>query len=113
MGETLYDIAKLLTIYKLCCLFCGSLFSYLGYKLFIKGIYPNDGELSFEGFNTKLYLKRIGPGIFFALFGSVIICVTIFQPLNFEQNSGGTSAKNYASPATEADVAPTLPDSIK
>jgi hypothetical protein len=111
MGETLYKLAVLITIYKISCLLCGSLFCLLGFKLFLKGIYSNEGEVEFEGFKTKIYLKKVGPGIFFALFGAVIICVAIFQPLDFEQYLG-ESAKNKTQSKDTVSKS-ILPDLIK
>ena len=43
-------------------------FAYLGYKLFVKGVYERAGELKAAWGDKNLVLKQAAPGTFFALF---------------------------------------------
>ena len=64
---------------------------YLGYRLFIAGIVnKQSGEFSSKSFSVKLL--NVGPGVFFALFGTFVLVVMISASLNvFEnRNSDGT-----------------------
>lgn len=53
---------------------------YAGYQLFKIGVVdPQSGELKGKGFSVKL--QRCGPGIFFALFGAIILGMGLANPL--------------------------------
>lgn len=54
---------------------------YFGYKLFLNLPDKTDaeGKVVLPG-NVSVYLSRIGPGAFFALFGAVIMVYTILNP---------------------------------
>jgi hypothetical protein len=38
--------------------------------------------------NISVVLTRVGPGVFFALFGSAAVCLTLARPLTIEPNGG-------------------------
>ena len=84
-------------IYKLASLSVGMLTIYLGYSLFIKGIYAGAGDLlakSKGGSDAipeiEVTLKKAAPGTFFALFGMLVIAFTLMQGISY---SGTTSTK--------------------
>jgi hypothetical protein len=72
-----------LLAYKLTSLLVGVLCIYLGYRLFASGVYS---EASLKAANgvASLTLDNAAPGIFFALFGAVVIALTIYKGLYFE-----------------------------
>lgn len=72
-------------IYKLSTLFVGFSLAYLGFKLFIAGIFEGGGDLDTTFNNNRLVLKKASPGIFFALFGTVVIVVSLSKGLSLEQ----------------------------
>jgi hypothetical protein len=72
------------TAYKLASLVAGVASSYMGYRLFIAGIWGQAGDLSAEYGKTKLVLTRAAPGTFFAVLGAVIICVALFKGEGFD-----------------------------
>lgn len=76
-----------LTAYKLVSLIVGSAFSYMGYRLFLAGVWGHSGELQTEFGNNKLVLKKAAPGTFFVLFGAVIISITLYKGLEFKDYS--------------------------
>lgn len=90
------------TLYKALSLLVGLLVVFMGYKLFIKGIYRDAGELQAEWNQNKLLLKKAAPGTFFSLFGAIIICFAVFKGLNYQQ--GQTKFDNSTkAPPLESD----------
>lgn len=83
-----------LTIYKVVTIFAGLAFAFMGYKLFIHGIFRQAGEFQTNWENRKLVLKKAAPGTFFALFGTLIVCISLWRGLTFEpsqdQGIGGS-----------------------
>jgi len=62
-----------LTAYKIVSLMVGLLFSYMGYKLFMSGIWGHAGEIDSQFGDNKLVIKKAAPGTFFSLFGAIIV----------------------------------------
>jgi len=73
-----------LTIYKLTSLVTGVLLSYMGYKLFMAGIWGNAGDIEGKFNDNKFVLKKAAPGTFFILAGAIIIGFTIYKGLDYE-----------------------------
>jgi hypothetical protein len=84
---------------------------YLGYRLFldVKSKTDNEGKFQLPG-GTGIYLTRVGPGIFFALFGALILWVSFRSPITIGgpadpqdrsryEGFGSNAAANY-SPAS-------------
>jgi len=65
--------AILLCIYRIITMLVGLTFTYFGYQLFKLGITKGQGELT----SRWISLKANAPGIFFALFGTVIVVVSL------------------------------------
>ncbi|MBN9295385.1 MAG: hypothetical protein J0I41_00170 [Filimonas sp.] len=83
-------------IYKLVCLLAGMASIFLGYKLFIKGIYKEAGDVDVSHGETKILVKQAAPGTFFSLFGAIIISVTIWKGIELSTFvQGQESASNY------------------
>jgi len=83
-----------LTAYRLSIIGVGALSISFGYRLFCKGMYPHS-EAETTEFQAKLgdsefSLTSAGPGLFFALFGVIVISVMIAQgnpEIMFKKNS--------------------------
>ncbi len=71
----------------------GVLFAYMGYKLFIAGIWGQAGQLETAFGDNKLVLKKAAPGTFFALYGTIIIGITLYKGLEFDASS--SSVEGY------------------
>jgi len=65
----------------------GGLSIYLGYKLFLKLPDKTDsqGKVVLPG-NISVYLSRVGPGVFFALFGAAVIALSLHSAIQYEKN---------------------------
>lgn len=74
MDQHLFELALLRAIERLVGVLLGGLAIYLGYRLFmnIPQATESSAEADFSG-KLKIILTRIGPGVFFALFGAGII----------------------------------------
>jgi len=83
--DTEISIIISLTLYKLTSLLVGLASIYMGYLLFTKGIWGQAGALTAIFKNNKLILKNAAPGTFFALFGAVIISITLWIGVEFEK----------------------------
>lgn len=60
---------------------------YFGYKLFRAGIDATQiGDIKFLRWTVAL--KQVGPGIFFALFGTIVLSVSVMNAMKFENNFG-------------------------
>ena len=83
MMATSVDLAfwaiLLVAIYKAISLFIGLVFGYLGYRLFLTGIERSAGVIEASSGSHLIKMSRAAPGTFFALFGAIIITVTLFQ----------------------------------
>jgi hypothetical protein len=93
----------------LICTF-GGISLVLGWNLFRVGVVTQQtADLAAKGW--RLNLKRVGPGVFFALFGTLVLSLSLRSPLTLPlQRGGDTSAsehgsqegKNYGSTVTYA-----------
>ncbi len=63
-------------IFRLAVLSVGTFFAYLGYRLFLSG-FIGPANLEAKGAGYSLSLGEAAPGIFFALFGTILIVVGI------------------------------------
>ncbi|MFK7800363.1 MAG: hypothetical protein AB8G95_01910 [Anaerolineae bacterium] len=71
-----------LMLYRLSIIATGALSIYLGYRLFLSGLFPYAVEGS--SFNAEILgntfsLQNAAPGIFFALFGVIVIVIMIVR----------------------------------
>ena len=93
---------------RLLIVVAGGLSIYLGYRMFLaiprapKGAETGEGKLELPG-GVSIYVTRVGPGVFFALFGAVILGLGLHHGLTFEvreQRPGAvvTSAPGGAAP---------------
>lgn len=73
-----------LTLYKLTSLFTGLCLCYMGYRLFLAGIWGSAGDAKGEFGDIRIVIKRAAPGTFFVLMGAIVLGLTIFKGLNLE-----------------------------
>ena len=73
-------------LFRLFCLLIGLAFGYMGYRLFVIGMYEKGGELKAAFGDNHLTLKQVGPGVFFAFFGVLVICVGGFHSLDVKRS---------------------------
>jgi hypothetical protein len=99
------DPIALRAIERIVDVMIGGLSVYLGYLLFLNVPHQSDskGNLNLPG-GIHVYLTRVGPGVFFALFGTVVVGASLYhgitaseEPIHYidtvGSSQGGSSAK--------------------
>ena len=66
----------------------GTFFCYLGYRLFLLRVTTAESRFAAEWRGISIALNSTAPGMFFSLFGTVIISFTIMKGLNFDASLG-------------------------
>lgn len=72
------------SIERLIIILIGGLSVYLGWALFKLPI-PNDSGAEIKHGQLQIVLRRIGPGVFFALFGTAVTIFSLAYPVHFEE----------------------------
>ena len=65
----------------------------MGYRLFIAGIWGNAGEFDAQFRDAKLVIRKAAPGVFFALFGTIIVAYTVFVGIKWESRATHTDGE--------------------
>ncbi len=87
--ETIERVLIITYTWKICTLIAGVIFMYFGYRLFMKGFNTGKLEIEAQEGERKVTLKHLAPGSFFALLGTVIICVVILDSFRYRDNITG------------------------
>ncbi len=92
-------------IYKVMSLLVGLASCFMGYRLFMNGIWGEAGDLNAEFGDNKLVLKKAAPGTFFAVLGTIVICFTLWKGLDINQRqpAGELSASESTEIVTSAE----------
>lgn len=80
--ESLY-----LVTYKTLSMLVGFASMYLGYLLFMNGVFGPAADLEAEQGGNQLRLLGAAPGVFFALFGAVIVALSVYRGLSFAEKN--------------------------
>ncbi|SHE81787.1 hypothetical protein SAMN02745206_00892 [Desulfacinum infernum DSM 9756] len=80
----------------------GGVSIYLGYRLFLHLPEKTDsqGRIVLPG-NISVYLSRVGPGVFFALFGAAVVALSLYRAVQYEASG---PAGEQAARASRAQV---------
>ena len=78
------DYFFLVIIYKITALLCGVFICFLGYKLFLKGVFNESGDIDAKWNDKGIIIKKAAPGTFFALFGAIVIAIVLYKGLEYE-----------------------------
>jgi hypothetical protein len=76
----------------------GGLSIYLGYRLFlaVKATGEGTGTVKLPG-DVTVMVSRVGPGVFFALFGAVVVATSVAFPVHYSETElttvGGTNVQ--------------------
>ncbi|NEI71014.1 hypothetical protein GR212_15655 [Rhizobium lusitanum] len=73
-----------LLLYKITCLAVGAVCIVLGYELFLRG-FLDPASINATRGDASVEIRNAAPGIFFALFGSAIVGLTVYR--GFRVNS--------------------------
>jgi hypothetical protein len=83
------DTAILLRyIERLVGVLIGGLSIYLGYRLFLRVPDRHEGEGQIKLLDVSIVMSRIGPGVFFALFGAAVVGLSLYKGVVVETTDG-------------------------
>jgi hypothetical protein len=79
------DLLQLRVIERVLAVVIGGLSIFLGYRLFIKLPEHKDssGKVILPG-DISIFFSRVGPGVFFSLFGAAVVVVSLQHGLEFD-----------------------------
>ena len=97
-------------VYKLFSLGAGVLLAYLGYRLFMAGVWGSSGDVEARFRETSVVVKEGAPGTVFAICGAIVICFTVFKGMDLESWNNGTASRTVLS--LESEVADELPEQL-
>jgi hypothetical protein len=104
---TSVDPVLLRFLERLISVVIGGMAIYLGYRLFLSlPDYRDSAGKFILPLNTSVVVSRVGPGVFFALFGIVAVAISLYQPLEVNGEHGRIHYAAYAatnSGETKAD----------
>ena len=86
-------------LYKLASLLSGVFICYLGYRLFMKGIFGPTMDASFTFKDNSILIKKSAPGTFFSLLGATVICFSVYKGLELENKKNNNSITPVEQPA--------------
>lgn len=95
---------------RLAVVLFGGMAIYLGYRLFIKvPVHKNSSGKVVLPWDISVALTRVGPGVFFALFGVVVVGLSLIRPLEIgllgsDVSTRYASGSNLADPTARADA---------
>jgi hypothetical protein len=81
--------AMMRALERLLAIGSGLLSIYLGFRLFLAlpEVEPGAGRIKLPG-GISIYLTRVGPGVFFSLFGSLIIALSFYFGVTASESQG-------------------------
>jgi hypothetical protein len=101
------DVIMLRSLERITSVLIGGLSIYLGFRLFLEIPQRSESEGKFvlPG-GISVYLTRVGPGVFFALFGAVIVATSFHQAITYKESAGTvTKVENrQASPEKHSEL---------
>lgn len=69
----------------------GGLCIFFGYRLFLALPDMRDATGQFSlPMNIRIVVSRVGPGVFFALFGAAIVALSLHQSIQYERSASGS-----------------------
>jgi len=84
----------------------------LGYKLFVKGVFSESGDVEGSFKDYKLIVKKAAPGTYFVLFGSLIIGLIVFKGISIDETLARAN-QNSLHHISEAGHLEPFSDSLK
>lgn len=104
------EAAILRALERILAIFIGGMAIYLGFLLFshIPGRRESEGKIEFPG-HLSVYVARVGPGVFFALFGAIIVGISFYQGTSITTQDGKVMYSGF-SPREESNAPMKLAD---
>jgi hypothetical protein len=84
MSEHAIAAIASIAIYKLASLATGTALAYMGYRLFMAGMWGKAGDVDIQFKENKLLIRKAAPSTFFTVAGALVIALTLFKGLGFK-----------------------------
>jgi hypothetical protein len=94
------------SIERILVVLIGGLCAYLGYRLFLHIPHQNDGEgkVKLPG-GISIFFTRVGPGVFFALFGAGVVAFSLYQGVvYFREKPSDTGTQKKEGEVSRSDI---------
>jgi hypothetical protein len=98
-------IFGLIVLYKIIGILAGLAFAYMGYRLFLEDKIKTAGTIETGGNGYKLKVTNAAPGIFFSLFGTVVIVFSVMKNISYSH----VATSDESAPETKSRVIPDKP----
>jgi hypothetical protein len=87
-------VVSLRMLERITVVLIGGIAIFLGYRLFFNVPYKRDHEGQLELPGVKIVLSRVGPGIFFAAFGSIVLFYSLTQEVKLTWSGVSDGSEN-------------------
>ena len=98
-----------IALYKVASLTVGLLLSYMGYRLFMAGVWGVAGDVEASFKDNKIVFKKAAPGTFFAVLGAAVICFTIYKGLELSASGVNQQGGSDVIPFSQKEELPETP----
>jgi hypothetical protein len=84
-------VSVALVAYRIITVLSGVALAWMGYQLFLSGVFGNAGDMDARWGQNRLLLKRATPGTFFAVLGTAIVVTSVLKGASTEHGTRGFS----------------------
>jgi len=101
--------------YKITCLVIGLIIIFLGFRLFMRGIFNESGDVEGGWKDLKIIVRKAAPGTYFVIFGSLLIGLTVYKGLSTEETTAPLNSPGFTNapaPALNTLNEPLIIDTI-
>ncbi|HJY86254.1 MAG TPA: hypothetical protein VKE24_05395 [Candidatus Acidoferrales bacterium] len=68
-------------VFRIACLMVGFGFAYLGYRLYVKGVFDKTQDINASFGDAKVALRHVAPGVVFGIAGIVVSILSVVRPI--------------------------------
>lgn len=85
-------IVLILTTFRIVCIMASLFFCYLGYRLYVKGVFEKEGKIEGRYGKAKFVLRNVAPGVVFVVLGTVVGGFAVIRPINVHEETDTTAS---------------------
>lgn len=73
-------------VFRVACLLVGTVFGYLGYKLYVRGVFDKTQDINAAFGSVKVALRHVAPGVVFGIAGIAIAALSVVRPITLDHS---------------------------